>query len=196
MAMGSAGGTDPARGPASIVGFALVVVILAAAALVRLVSPAARAPRHVAEAQGSPLRASGQHASVPIVHLAEPLALAAERAALLLRLGLKALTRIAGRLASLTARLSAFGGETAALDEASRRTHRRTRCAVRTRTMVVPRGFTDGQAIDDRISLEASYFHAQVTGTAEWEISPGASAPQFGRVVGVVFLSDCPPPRS
>lgn len=151
----------------------------------------------VATAETGPmtLHMTARHSSTPIAVRLEPLA--PQRASVLPRLGEGALTRIAGRLASLSAELRATGGAPEVVDRLTARATDRTRCQVVNRTFMVPRGFVDQGAIDDRIELEADYHHAQVTGAAEWSIQPtaAASAPQFSRVIVAVFLAACPPPR-
>ncbi|MGH2678648.1 MAG: hypothetical protein ACRDHB_09850 [Actinomycetota bacterium] len=144
------------------------------------------------------IRMRARHPFAPIARLAEPLAsvpIVATRAALLPRLGVHALTRVANRLASVTAELGATGGSQVEIDAARAEAHHQTRCKVVARTMFVPRGFSEQAAIEDRITLEANYWDAEVTGVAEWAIAPGATAPQFSRAIGVAFLSHCPAPR-
>lgn len=176
----------------------MVVTILVAVVLIRIVPGPGTSPPPMARTPAFPLRVFVRHPTVPIVRLADRLVVAAiegTRAAMLPRLGSAALSRLAGRLASLTAETGATGGPQQAIDDASGDVRRRTRCDVVARTMFVPRGFTDRSAIEDRITLEGNYWDAQVTRVAEWAIAPGSAAPQFSRAIGVVFLSQCPPPR-
>jgi hypothetical protein len=141
------------------------------------------------------LHLTARHAAIPVAVRVEPVA--PQRASVLPRLGETALTRIAGRLATLSAEARATGGRPEVVDRLTARTVDRTRCQVVNRTFMVPRGFVDQRAIDDRIHLEAAFHDAQVTGAAEWSIQPtaAASAPQFSRVVVAVFLSACPRSR-
>jgi hypothetical protein len=190
-------GAGPPGAAARILAWLLAVTIAGGAAFV------------VARSLGGPLTTTADVASpmirlrarqpfAPIARVAEPLASVpnvAARAALLPRLGLQALTRVADRLASFTAELGATGGSQGEIDAARAEAHRQTRCEVVARTMFVPRGFSDHAAIEDRITLEANYWEAEVTAVAEWSITPGATAPQFSRAIGVVFLSHCPAPR-
>jgi hypothetical protein len=152
-------------------------------------------PAAFAETGPITLHMTAQHSFTPIAVRVEPVA--PQRASVLPRLGEAALTRIAGRLASLSAEVRATGGAPEVVDRLTARATDRTRCQVVNRTFIVPRGFVDQGAIDDRIELEADYHHAQVTGAAEWSIQPteAASAPQFSRVIVAVFLAACPPPR-
>jgi hypothetical protein len=143
------------------------------------------------------LHVPARHPAVPIPIRMEPVLLGAERASMLPRLGDVTLHRIAGRLASLTAELRAIGDAPERVDDLTARVVDRTRCRVVNRTFLVPRGFADQRAIDDRIELEATFHHAQVTGAAEWAIQPtSTSAPSFSRIIAVVYLSACPTPRA
>lgn len=197
MATGGTGAGPPGAA-ARILAGALAVTIAGGAAFV-LARSLGGQPLTAGAVEASPMiRLRARHPFAPIARLAEPLAavpIVAARAALLPRLGLQALTRVADHLASVTAELGATGGSQGEIDAARAEAHRQTRCEVVARTMFVPRGFTDRAAIEDRITLEANYWDAEVTGVAEWAIAPGATAPQFSRAIGVVFLSNCPAPR-
>ena len=197
MATGARGAGLPGAA-ARILAGTLAATIAAGAAFVVARSLGGPPLTTTADDEASPMiRLRARHPFAPIARLAEPLAvpIVAARAALLPRLGLQALTRVADRLASVTAELGATGGSQGDIDAARAEAHRQTRCQVVARTMVVPRGFSDQAAIEDRIMLEANYWDAEVTGVAEWAIAPGATAPQFSRAIGVVFLSHCPAPR-
>jgi hypothetical protein len=197
MATG-ARGAGPPGAAARILAGTLAATIAAGAAFVVARSVGGRTLTTAADRASPMIRLRARHPSAPIARLAEPLAsvpIVAARAALLPRLGLQALTRVADRLASVTAELGATGGSQGEIDAARAHAHRQTRCEVVARTMFVPRGFSDQAAIEDRITLEANYWDAEVTGVAEWAIAPGATAPQFSRAIGVVFLSNCPSPR-
>jgi hypothetical protein len=164
------------------------VAALLLAALVAL--PGTAAP------SGPPaLHLIGRHSPTPIaIRVEVP---PAQRASHLPRLGRRALIRVADRLAWRTAELRATGGTQSAVDGLTDRTITRTRCRVVNRVFMVPRGFVDAEAIDDRIAVESSFHGASLTRVAEWAVQPsGRSAPLFGRVIAVVFLSACPPPRS
>ena len=196
MATGTRGAGPPVA-PARILAWVLAVTIAGGTAFVVARSLDGRLT--TADDPASPMiRLRARHPFAPITRLAEPLAsvpIDAARAALLPRLGLQALTRVADRLASITAELGATGGSQGEIDAARAEAHRQTRCEVVARTMFVPRGFSDQAAIENRITLEANYWDAEVTAVAEWSIAPGATAPQFSRAIGVVFLSHCPAPR-
>jgi hypothetical protein len=196
MATGSSGAGPHGVG-ARGVAWALALLLASGAAFVLIRSLGGRPPT-AAVAASPMIRMRARHPFAPIARLAEPLAavpVVAARAALLPRLGIQALTRVADRLASVTAELGATGGSQGEIDAARAEAHRQTRCEVVARTMFVPRGFSDQAAIEDRITLEANYWDAEVTGVAEWAIAPGATAPRFSRAIGVVFLSHCPAPR-
>jgi hypothetical protein len=197
MATGSSG-AGPHDVGARAVAWVVALVLAAGAVFVLVRSLAGRPLTPTADAASPMMRLRARHPFAPIARLAEPLAsvpIVADRAALLPRLSLRALTRVADRLASVTAELGATGGSQEEIDAARDETHRQTRCEVVARTMFVPRGFSDREAIQDRITLEANYWEAEVTGVAEWAIAPGATAPQFSLAIGVVFLSHCPAPR-
>lgn len=191
-------GAGSAGTAARILAGALAVTIAAGVAFV-LARSLSDPPLTIAADGASPMtRMRARHPFAPIARLAEPLAsvpIVAARAAPLPRLGVQALTRVADHLASVTAELGATGGSQGEIDAARAEAHRQTRCEVVARTMFVPRGFSDQAAIEDRITLEANYWDAEITGVAEWAIAPGATAPQFSRAIGVVFLSHCPAPR-
>jgi hypothetical protein len=190
-------GAGPPGSAARILAGALAVTLAAGSAFVVARSLDGRTLTTAADRASPMIRLRARHPSAPIARLAEPLAsvpIVAARAALLPRLGLQALTRVADRLASVTAELGATGGSQGEIDAARAAAHRQTRCEVVARAMFVPRGFSDQAAIEDRITLEANYWDAEVTGVAEWAIAPGATAPQFSRAIGVVFLSNCPAP--
>jgi hypothetical protein len=197
MATGARGAGPPGAAARILAGI-LAATIAAGAAFVVARSLGDRPLTIAADGDSPMIRLRARHPSAPIARLAEPLAavpIVAARAALLPRLGLRALTRVAYRLASVTAELGATGGSQGEIDAARAEAHRQTRCQVVARTMLVPRGFSDQAAIEDRITLEANYWEAEVTGVAERAIAPGATAPQFSRAIGVAFLSHCPAPR-
>jgi hypothetical protein len=149
-------------------------------------------PPSVASA-GVTLHMIARHSSTPIAVRLEPVAIGGP----VHGLGKPALRRIAGRLAVTSAELRASGATEETVDDMTARVIDRTGCEVVNRLFLVPRGFTDQTAIADRISLEASFHRAVVTRIAEWSLQPSSStAPQFGRVIAVVYLSDCPAPRA
>jgi hypothetical protein len=72
-----------------------------------------------------------------------------------------------------------------------------TGCGQRTRFLIVPQGFGDQHAIDDRILIESSYYGAEITEVADSAIPANTGfAPQFSRIISAVFLFDCPAARA
>lgn len=112
-------------------------------------------------------------------------------------LGRHARGRAAHHTAVLTARLVATGTSREDAEAEAFRLLQPTGCGEHTRFFIVPRGFVDGQAIEDRISIEASFYRAEMSAVADSAIPANTRfAPQFSRIISAVFLFDCPAARA